>query len=172
MARKKAGSASAAKGARTDRTKTKKPAKKKAARPKKAAAKASVRIKGGASAFRKMVNAANNLTSNDIVTQARAAANEFNGPIQKLGNIQQPNQGEISCLTRMQDKQAEIMEQAAKQILNLPAMAQALDRLRTATTNLNGVAQQMVDVTAVLQKANKLLGFGTDAVNAIKSVTG
>lgn len=64
------------------------------------------------------------------------------------------------------------MEQAAKQILNLPAMAQALDRLRTATTNLNGVAQQMVDVTAVLQKANKLLGFGTDAVNAIKSVTG
>ena len=135
-----------------------------------ASAKAKFRTRGGASAFVEMANDAN-VTSDDIVNQAQAAADEFNRPIETLGSVEEPNLAQRNCLKRMQRKQAEIMEEAAKQILNLPVMAQALDRLRTATTNLNSVAQQMVDATAVLKQANKFVGFGTEAVNAIKSVT-
>jgi len=171
MARKKTRSVSSAKSrTRTKRAKVKKRARKKAARGKNTAAKAKFRTEGGAEAFLEMANDAN-VTSDQIVDQATAAANEFNDPIEKLGSVEEPNQAQRDCLRRMQGKQAEIMEEAAKQILDLPVMAQALDRLRTATTNLNEVAQQMVDVTAVLAKANKFVGFGNDAVNAIKSVT-
>lgn len=111
-------------------------------------------------------------TTGDIVLEAQAAADQFDGPIAKLGEIQEPTLDEIQCLQRMLDKQADIMTEAAKNILDSPGLNEALARLQAATTNLKTVAQNMPNVTEVLKKANKFLGYGTDAVNAIKSVTG
>ncbi len=111
-------------------------------------------------------------TTGEIVQEAQAAANQFNGPIATLGAVQVPTPAQEQCLHKLQNKQADIMAEAAKVILDSPALVQALARLQTATTNLKTVAQHMPNATAVLQRANQFLGYGTDAVNAVKSVTG
>jgi len=109
-------------------------------------------------------------TTAQIVAQAKAAAAEFNGPIQTGAAVEQPSLALVQCITDMGNKQAEILREAAKKIDESGALDAALASLVTATQKLNQTAAIMVDATAILNKVGKFLDYGTDAANAVKSV--
>lgn len=113
---------------------------------------------------------ANEATTDDILRQSDLAAAEYNAPIGKLGAIEEPSKEQEKRLKEFRDKRAEIRREARKKILGSAELDEALKRLKAATKNLNDTAKQMPNATAILKKANKFLGHGTDAVNAIKSV--
>lgn len=112
-----------------------------------------------------------NATVADILMQADAAAMKFNGPINTAMAIEEPSQQVVDCIKSMRAKRTEIYRAAEADILASPELDAALAALRNATANLNEVAQVMTDVTKILNKATEFLGYGTDAVKAIKSVS-
>ncbi len=113
---------------------------------------------------------ANVATVADVVAQAQLAAGRFDGPIKAGTAVQQPSPELVQSIADMGNKQAEILQAAEKQILASPAFDAALAALKTATNNLNDTAKTMITATAIVNKANSLLGFGTDAVSAIQKV--
>jgi hypothetical protein len=108
----------------------------------------------------------------EVVAQARAAAAEFDGPIRTGAAVQNPSPALVQSITDMGKKQADILREAAKQIAQSPALDAALANLNTATAHLQQTAAVMTNATAIVNQVNKFLGFGTDALNAIKSVAG
>lgn len=109
-------------------------------------------------------------TAQEVVDQAKAAADEFNAPIRIGAAVKQPSKELTKSLLDMGRKQVEIHRAAAKEILESEALNEALKSLKSATDNLNQTASHMTDVTAIVTKADTLIGYGTDAVNAITSV--
>jgi hypothetical protein len=109
-------------------------------------------------------------TTAQIVAQAKAAAAEYDGPIQRGTAVEQPSSELVQNIIDMGKKQAEILNEAAKQIDESGALDAALAGLVTATQKLKQTAAIMVDATTILNKINKFLGYGTDAANAVKSV--
>ncbi|WP_428671102.1 hypothetical protein [Reyranella sp.] len=113
---------------------------------------------------------ANVATVAEVVAQAKLAANEFDGPIKRGTAVQQPSPELVQSIADMGTKQTDILDAAEQQILDNPAFDAALSALKTATENLNKTAQVMTNATAIVNKVNSLLGFGTDAVGAIQTV--
>jgi flagellin-like hook-associated protein FlgL len=111
-------------------------------------------------------------TVDDIINQRNAAASVFDDRIKAALALQQ--QGATGLEQRIDDfgdKEGEIMSQARGDILANANFQAALALLQTATTNMNVVAANMTTVTNILNNAATFLGYGTDVVNAIKSVS-
>lgn len=111
-------------------------------------------------------------TVTDIVNGAKAAAAEFDAPIQTAMAVPVPSEALVQKIIEMGKKQTEILDAAQGDILASEALDAALAALKAATTKLNTTAQVMVNATAIVKKANELIGHGTSAVNAIKEVSG
>jgi len=107
----------------------------------------------------------------DIVREARAAALAFSEPIQTAMSVQSPSDALVEKIKEMGRKQSEIYAAAHDEILASRELDEALALLEAATQSLMETASVMKTGTAILRKANTLIGFGTQAVNAIKSVT-
>lgn len=111
-------------------------------------------------------------TVDDIINQRNQAAGILDGQIKSALAMQQ--QGALGLDQRIDDlgdREAEIMRQARSDILANANFQAALALLQTATTNMNNVAANMTTATTFLNNAATLLGYGTDVVNAIKSVS-
>ena len=113
-----------------------------------------------------------NATVDDVVARARLAASIFDGPIRVATAVQQPSPALVQSIADMADKQTEILQAAAQEILASPALDAALATLTTATDKLDNTARLMTDATAIVNKVNSLLGYGTDAVNALQGASG
>jgi len=106
-----------------------------------------------------------------VVSQAQAAAGEFQGPIDIGTAIQNPSAALSKSILDMGNKQAAIMDEAAKEIGESPALANTLVALQNATSSLNQTAAHMVDAVTIVNKVNDLLGYGSAAVSALQKVT-
>jgi hypothetical protein len=107
----------------------------------------------------------------DVVAQAKLAAGKFAGPI-KIGiAVQQPSPVLLQCVSAMVGKQAEIL-MAASELTDRPDLDVALVALKTATDNLDKTANGMADATTIVDNVGSLLGYGTDAVKALRLSAG
>jgi hypothetical protein len=113
-----------------------------------------------------------NATVDDVVAQARLAASKFDGPIEVATAVQQPSPALVQSIADMADKQTEILQAAEQEILASPALDAALAALESATDKLDEIASVMTDATAIVNKVTSLLGYGTDAVNALQGEGG
>jgi hypothetical protein len=113
---------------------------------------------------------ANVSTVADIVAQAKLAAGKFDDPINAGTAVQQPSPKLVQSIADMGNRQTDILQAAAQKILDSPAFDAALAALKTATDNLDSTAKVMTNATAIVNKVNSLLGYGTDAVTAIQKV--
>jgi hypothetical protein len=111
-------------------------------------------------------------TVNDILIARNDAASAVDAQLTTTGNLQKPGDGGkmIPSIKRLQAKKTEIMTQACTDILDHADLDAALTAMQTATNSMNTVAKNMTTVTAVLNKINEFLGYGTAAVNALKSI--
>lgn len=110
-------------------------------------------------------------TVKDIVNEAKAAAGQFDSPIKIGAAVPKPSKALTDSLIAMANKQTDIHEAAEQEILESPALNAALAALRSATGKLTTTAAIMTNATAIVTQASTFVGYGTDAVKAINSVT-
>ena len=113
-------------------------------------------------------------TINDIATEANNTLIELDTQAGVTSGLQTGGPGDapiIAALAKIHAKRKAVADEAAKNILASADLDTALGILTQATKDLNTTAKVMTTVTGVMTNLAKYLGYGTDALNGLKSVT-
>ncbi|WP_428671105.1 hypothetical protein [Reyranella sp.] len=111
---------------------------------------------------------ANEVTVADVVVQARKAAEAFDGPRMAAMAIQEQSPAFESHIAAMASMQDDILAAATEYVADGPDLEAALAALKAVTDRLNATAAVMTNATSILSKANALLGYGSEAVSALR----
>jgi hypothetical protein len=109
--------------------------------------------------------------ANDIIIAKNAAVKAVDDQIAVTSQLQQGGGGQVdNALNDLMAKKTALENEAVTNLIANPDFDAALKVMQGATKNMNDTAQVMKTVTGVITNVSKFLGFGTDAINAIKSL--